>query len=217
MISDRFLLNKMTKLFPGRTERVYTAWILFVSISLLLALLMLSEIEEALLGIFTSYHWAFVFLIPAIARVILVLKYQKASAEQIGESERNTSEHRGMFLTLAGFSFSALFALVLAATSSSANTQLIGTSILLMLLSFLMFYGAFTVEGFKYYRWQVDLVDVMSDIGRLALLLSVLAAIYGAPIESYIKVTCLLFFLFFWLISFFLHFKARHSYLSAFQ
>ncbi len=178
---------------------------------------MFSRIEEILLGLFESHYWVLVFLMPAIARIVLVVKYQNASFEQIGEPERNTSEHRGMFLTLAGFSFSALFALVLAATSSSANIQLIGNSILLMLLSFIMFYGAFTIEGFKYYRWQVDLVDVMSDIGRLALLLSVLTAIYGTSVESYIKLTCLIFFLLFWAASFFLHLKARHSYLSSFQ
>jgi hypothetical protein len=176
---------------------------------------MFDKVGEAMIGIFESYHWAFVFLIPVISRIILIAKYSTASLQQIDEEERNTSEHRGMFLTLSGFSFSALFALVLASTSPSANVLLIGTSILLMLLSFIMFYGAFAVEGFKYYRWQVDLVDTMSDTGKMALLLSVLTAIYGTPIESYIKLTCLLFFSLFWMAIFFLHIKARHSYLSS--
>lgn len=206
----------MTEIFPGERERIYTRWILLISILSLVVALMFNRIEGAMLVIFESYHWVFVFLIPVITRIILVFKYQNASFQQIDESERNTSEHRGMFLTLAGFSFSALFALVLAVTPSSANVQLIGTSILLMLLSFIMFYGAFTVEGFKYYRWQVDLVDTMSDTGRLALLLSVLSATYGTPVEAYVKLICLLFFSLFWLVSFFLHVKARHSYLSAF-
>ncbi len=178
---------------------------------------MFNKLEIALLELFQSYHWAYIFLVPILARVIMVIKYHNASFIQIDELERNTNEHRGMFLTFSGFSFSALFALVLATTSSSANVQLLGTSILLMLLSFVMFYGAFTFEGFKYYRWQVDVIDIMSDIGKSALLLSLLTAIYSTSIESNIKLTCLLFFFLFWLASFIMHIKARYSYLSSFK
>ena len=196
---------------------MYTLWILTICISSLVLTLMFNKIAIVLLELFQSYHWAFIFFAPVFARIILVTKYHKASAIQIDEPERNTSEHRGMFLTFSGFSFSALFALVLATTTSSANVQLLGTSILLMLLSFIMFYGSFTFEGFKYYRWQVDLIDVMSDIGKLALLLSLLTAIYSTTIEPNIKLTCLLFFFLFWLVSFIMHTKARHSYLSSFN
>jgi len=207
----------MTNIFPGKREKNYTIWILTVSISSLALALMFNKVDIALLDLFQSLHWAYIFFVPILSRVIMIIKYHKATFIQIDESERNTSEHRGMFITLSGFSFSALFALVLATTASSANVQLLGTSILLMLISFLMFYGSFTFEGFKYYRWQVDVIDIMSDVGKLALLLSLLAAIYSTSIESAIKLTCLLFFFLFWLASFLLHIKARYSYLSSFE
>ena len=178
---------------------------------------MLNKLEIALLELFLSFHWTYIFLIPILSRTILIFKFHKASFIQIDETERNTTEHRGMFLTLSGFSFSALFALVLATTSSVANVSMLSISILLMLISFLMFYGSFTFEGFKYYRWQVDAIDIMSDIGKAALLLSILAAIYSTSIEASIKLICLLFFILFWLAGFFMHIKARYSYLSSFE
>jgi len=206
----------MIDIFPGRREQTYTIWILIVSFSILVLTLMFNKLETELLDLFQSFHWVFIFLVPILIRVMMVIKYQKATFVQIEEAERNTTEHRGLFLTLSGFSFSALFALVLATTSSTANVQLLGTSILLMLVSFIMFYGFFTFEGFKYHRWQVDVIDTMSDIGKIALLLSLLAAIYSTSIDKTVKLTCLLFFFLFWLFSFLIHIKARYSYLSSF-
>ena len=207
----------MREIFPGRREKIYTTWIISISISTLVLVLMLDRIEMVMLQLFQSNYWVNVFFIPILPRIIMVAKYKKASFIQIDEEERNTTEHRGMFLTFAGFSFSALFALVLATAASAANVQLLGLSILLMLLSFIMFYGAFSFEGFKYYRWQVDVIDVMTDVGKLALLLSLLAAIYSTNIQPSIKLMCLLFFTLFWLASFYMHIRARHSYLSSFN
>ncbi len=204
-------------MFPGEREKIYTTIILKVSLSLLLVSIMLTQLERELLDLFESFHWAFIFLVPVTLRLVIIFKYHDATFVQIDEEERNTTEHRGMFLTLAGFSFSALFALVLATTSSESNVQLLGASILLMLISFLMFYGSFSFEAFKYYRWQVDVVDAMSDTGKLALLLSLLSAIYSTEIDPAIKLTCLLFFFLFWLTIFSMNIKARNSYLSAFK
>jgi len=207
----------MTEIFPGRRERIFTTWIFTISFSTLAVVLMYTEFKDVLLNLFNSSYWVLAFTLPFLPRIFIIFKFYEAVNVQITEDERNTDEHRGLFLTLSGFSFSALFALVLATTSSSANTELLGLSIILMLVSFLMFYGAFTFEGFKYYRWQVDAIEIMTDSGKMSLLFSLLAAIYGTQIDSNIKLTCLLFFSIFWLVSFFMQFTARHSYLSSFK
>lgn len=204
-------------MFPGKRERIYTIWILTVCFSSLILAIIFIKFEADLLNLFESTYWGWVFVIPFFSRIFMIFKFPEAERVQISESERNIDEHRGLYITLSGFSFSALFALVLATTSSTANIELLGLSILLMLVSFIMFYGAFTFEGFKYYRWQVDIIEAISDTGKISLLLSLLVAIFSTKIDSNIKLISLVFFTIFWLASFLKQFTARYSYLNSFE
>jgi len=192
-------------------------WILSSSFTLLVILLMVDHLDNEVFKFFSIHYWILLFLLPVFCHAFLILRFLHPAKDLLSEEERNTTEHRGMYLTLSGFSFSAFFALVIAASASPSSSEILGASIVLMLLSFMMFYGAFSYEGFKFYRWQVEMVSAMSETGKMSLLASILLAIFSANLASYINIFSLLSFIVFWSTNFGIQLSLRYRYLSAFQ
>lgn len=204
------------KIFPGKKEERYTVWILSVTIAALLLSIMLSEFHSGIIFILTKHYWCLLPLLPFVFRVPLIFVFPLPSREQMSEAERDVDSHRGMYITLAGFSFSAFFALIIAATTSKVDVDIIGISAAYMLLSFLLFYSAFSIEAYKFYRWQVELVNSISEAGKISLLISVMIAMLSSSINIYIQHLTLISFIVFWSVNFFIHLSLRYKYLSAF-
>ncbi len=208
------LCLEMNRVFPSPLEKKYTVVAVCVPAATLVVLLFWqTDLSDAIFAFLHVNYWLGVFLIPIIARLSLIFLFISPSKQILPEEERNIDEHRGMSLTLAGFSFSAFFALVIAASSKSGSV--VDASIALMLISFLAFYSAFSYEGYKFYRWQVDFISAISEIGKMSLFLSILLSVIATDIVSWIQTFVILAFIVSWSFNFGVQLSLRYRYLRA--
>ncbi|MDP8217680.1 MAG: hypothetical protein P9M03_03025 [Candidatus Theseobacter exili] len=91
------------------------------------------------------------------------------------EKENQRSEHRNFASLFAGFSFSALLAIVVFQDTAK---QSFPTTTYYLFISFIFYYCALNVQSYKGPRWQDQLGNVFMDTGSLSLILSIVSCMY---------------------------------------
>ena len=119
-----------------------------------------------------SFFWYAAPAIPIITRGVVSLKFRRYMAEIMPEEENDRDTHTTYILALAGFSFSALLALVV--VDSQVKKQMdLNVPIFYLLASFLCYYFALNLQGYKFRRWHDQIGDALIDSAGLSLMLSV--------------------------------------------
>lgn len=108
--------------------------------------------------------------IPFFTRSVLFFRYKPLMLIKLDTTEQDRTAHRSHIQFLAGFSFSALIAIVILDTTLDNNFQL---SIYYLFISFLGYMAALNIQGYKIFRWQDHLVTALVDSASLCLILSV--------------------------------------------
>lgn len=116
-----------------------------------------------------------------LTRGVLCLWFRSDMSEVLTEDEQDREAHRTHILALAGFSFSALLALVILEATMRAQLQL---AIYYLLVSFLCFLSALNIQGYKARRWQDQLGTALVDAATLSLVLSVVNVLYVQRLGS---------------------------------
>ncbi len=129
--------------------------------------------------------WLGVLVLPFLTRLLafgLCCRGELGAA--MGEEENDRDTHRTILLALAALSFTGIFALSVADTALRQGLLL---PILFLTSSFLCYFFALNLQGWKYARWHDVLIgDSFYEAGSLALLLSLVALIWQTnPWESY--------------------------------
>jgi hypothetical protein len=121
----------------------------------------------------------FIPLLPLLSCAILMAMFpQQMAAIVRPEFEADRGRKRAMILILAGFSYSGLLGLALLST---ATTVALNLPIYFLLVSFLSFYLAQSLQRHAHRRWHDHLCEGLIDSGSLSLILSVLSVILFAP------------------------------------
>jgi hypothetical protein len=92
--------------------------------------------------------------------------------EVLSEGEQAREAHRSHILALAAFSFTGLVALVVL---DSALSKRFHVAIYCLLVSFLSFLFALSLQGYKSTRWQDQLGTALMDVATFSLVLSVIS------------------------------------------
>ncbi len=116
-------------------------------------------------------------LVAPVARMAMMLLFALTPNEILGDAEQDRGGNRAIILPLAGFSFSALLALVVL---DSARVQGLRLPIGLLLASFLAFYTSLNLQSYKVRRWQDQLATGLKESGSGWLLMSVVAVVNTA-------------------------------------
>jgi hypothetical protein len=132
--------------------------------------------------------------------------------ERLSEEELDRDSHREYIAAMAGFSFTALIALILLDASFTASFRL---PIYYLLLSFLAYLFALNLQGYKATRWQDEAGTAAMDVGSLCLILSIVVLlvtqIHDGRFSSLLSVLAIGI----WLLHHILHISFEHRYLSA--
>lgn len=119
-------------------------------------------------------------LLPLLVRAILTRRFHQSMVEYLPEEAQEREQHRSLILTLAGFSFTGLLALVVL---DSALAQRFRLPIFYLLTSFLSYMWALNLQGYKARRWHGSLAVGLVEVGSLSLLLSVIALLWAPTFE----------------------------------
>jgi hypothetical protein len=121
------------------------------------------------------------FFVPALAVVArgwMMLKFTMLTMQPMSTAELDRAGSRAIILPMAGFSFSALLALVVLETTRVASLR---TPVQLLLASFLAFYSSLNLQSYKIRRWEDQLASGLKETGSGWLLLSVVAVVNSSP------------------------------------
>src|SRR5688572_18295865 len=120
--------------------------------------------------------WA-LLLVPVAAivlRLILLIKFCLTTDRAPTEDELDRKGNREIILPLAGFSFTALLALVVLDANRVAGLR---WPILFLLLSFLGFYASLNLQAYKARRWHDQVATGLKEAAAGWLILSVVAIV----------------------------------------
>ncbi|MDH4270929.1 MAG: hypothetical protein OEW18_03020 [Candidatus Aminicenantes bacterium] len=109
---------------------------------------------------------------PIVTRGILYQKFQKETKDVLTKKKQDKESHRTYIMTLAGFSFSGLLAMVVLDTTLRQDFRF---SIYYLFMSFLGYVFALNLQGYKATRWQDQLATASMDMASLCLILSILS------------------------------------------
>lgn len=117
--------------------------------------------------------YALVFL-PLATRLLLIFRFRHLMCEVLSEEEQDRETHRTVISALAGFTFSALLALVFL---ESARERGLTFSIFTLFISFLGYLEALNIQGYKGTRWHDEIGNAFMETGSFGLVLSMVGVL----------------------------------------
>ena len=138
-------------------------------------------------------------VIPALLRLHLFIVFPSSMAQDLNEEERDSASGRIITLTLAGFSFSALFALLVTVLTFEKSHANILIAIYFVLISVFSFVSSFSIEAYKHTRWQQHLSLLLDDVGKLSLLCAFISLMWVSTLERWLVYSACTIFLLAWL------------------
>ncbi len=101
--------------------------------------------------------------------------------EIMPEEENDRESHRSLILALAGFSFSGLLAFIVLDGTLRQDFHL---TVFFLLLSFLSYFLALNLQGYKSRRWHDQLGNALMDSASLSLILAIISVFLAFQINS---------------------------------
>jgi low temperature requirement protein LtrA len=157
---------------------------------------------------FIFYSIAF---FPIITRGILYLNFPNEMKDTLSKEELDKESHRTHILTLAGFSFSGLLAIVVL---DVALRQDFHFSIYYLLMSFLGYLVALNLQSYKAKRWEDQIATAFMDIASLCLILSVLSILISQKFSPGFAYPLSILAISIWLIDHWLRLRFQWKYLK---
>jgi hypothetical protein len=151
-------------------------------------------------------------ILPLLSRLMLVLRHRVQMKKYLSEKELDRDSHREYIAAMAGFSFTALIALILLDASFKDSFRL---PIYYLVLSFLAYVFALDLQGYKAKRWQDEVGTAAMDVGSLCLMLSIVVLLVTQVNDSLFSCPLSVLAIGIWLLHHILHISFEHQYLSA--
>jgi hypothetical protein len=118
-----------------------------------------------------NWVWYLSPFLPTVTRGFMSQWFRSLMFEELEESEKDRDTHRSVIIPMAGFSFTALLALVVAEAGLQLEFQL---SIYFLFLSFLGYFVSLNLQSYKSCRWH-DLVSItLIETASFSLILAII-------------------------------------------
>lgn len=147
--------------------------------------------------------------IPLITRLLLCLKFKKFMREILSEEEKARGEHRSLILSMAGFSFSGVLALVVIDNAIRLDFHF---AIYYLMLSFIFYFIALNLQGYKNFRWQDQAGTALMDVASLSLILAIISIMMKSYNKLYMGLAIFAFSV--WLIDHGIRLRLIYKYLE---
>lgn len=129
----------------------------------------------------------------------------------LSEEENDRTEIRAYLLSLGGFIFTALIALILLEPKLQNDIQF---SIYYIFLSFLLNYFALSLQGYKSKRWHDILSDALLETSSLCLILTVVSLLFVTKLNQFFIYAMTIIALVIWLLDFIIRLNIQIDYLN---
>jgi hypothetical protein len=121
-------------------------------------------------------------LLPLISRFMVGLYWDWLMPISLPEDAQERDMQRGVILGLAGFAFTAAAALAVLDAATRPSLQL---SIWYVLVSFVSYLSALSIQSYKHRIWQDQLATALIEAGSLSLMLALVSLLVAAKLEGW--------------------------------
>lgn len=149
--------------------------------------------------------------LPLLSRVIVIIRFKAFMRDALSEEANDRSNHRTLIVALAGFSFTGLLGLVALPGALSERAL----PIWYILVSFLSYFSALNLQGYKAYRWHDQIGDALYDMASLCLIASVITYILKSELPLAFRIIATALAVIVWVIDFSIRIRSNVSYLFA--
>jgi hypothetical protein len=118
---------------------------------------------------------------PVVSRFLVGLYWDWLMPVALPEEAQERDMQRGVILGLAGFAFTAAAALAILDAATRPSLQL---SIWYVLVSFVSYLSALSIQSYKYRIWQDQLATALIEAGSLSLMLTLVTLLFAAKLEE---------------------------------
>lgn len=125
--------------------------------------------------------------IPLFVRICLIINYNEIMKEKLSEEEKATDSEQMLSLTMCGFAISALFLILVTNPTFKDNGVNADLSLLFIMISAGAFLVSNSIESYKNDRYIQNLSYGFDDMGRFALLASLIALIWESKVDLGLK------------------------------
>ena len=160
---------------------------------------------------YTEVIWYSAPIIPLFSRAILCIFHRRQMGEILSEDEHDREAHRSHILALAGFSFTGLLAL---AVLEATLRQDFHFGVFYLLVSFLCYFFALNLQGYKSKRWHDQFATALIDSASLSLILSVVSILHVQAFKSNFAIGLTIFAFFVWVTDHATRLRIQWTYLN---
>ncbi|MHA1874877.1 MAG: hypothetical protein ACTSUC_00355, partial [Promethearchaeota archaeon] len=118
--------------------------------------------------------------LPIMVRIIFAIIIRKNLNDFLPEKENDRTDIRSYTLSLAGFTFAALIALVFIETKNQRDCQV---PIYFVFISFIFYLFALNIQGYKSRRWHDLLSDTLLETASLCLIVTVISLLFITSLD----------------------------------
>lgn len=150
-------------------------------------------------------------IFPLIIRFLFISVMKGNLKEILKEEENDRAEIRSYILALGGFSFTALVGFIVLEPAIKQNIQF---SIYYVFISFISYFFALNLQGYKSKRWHDIISDALIETASLCLILTVISLLFVSNLNEMFTYIISILAIFIWLIDFIIRLNIQINYLN---
>ena len=155
--------------------------------------------------------WLYFLAIPILTRLIIINFFSLQMSDRLKEGELDRDGNRDHIKTFAGFSFTGLLGLIIVTSQLEQDFTI---SIILLFVSFLSFLTSLNIHGYKSIRFWYHIVTMITEIGTLALTLSLLSLMWQVDFNPSVRYPIAFFAIFLWIVDHIIRIYLYSNYLK---
>jgi len=184
-----------------------------VSYLVLLGIVLCEIAPDALEAMIRSFAIFLVPLVPLLRVAGFAVQFPSEMREALSREESDQEGSRVLKLTFAGFSLAAYFVLVIEAVKPEARVDF-SLPVYFTFVSFAAFMSAYLIDSHRFVRWQAELSQDFTEIGRVALLASAIAILWETKLSVPLRNTILAIGAVGWIVNFVIDWHLHWCYLA---
>src|SRR5215216_782956 len=124
--------------------------------------------------------------LPIVIRLLICWRFWPLMMDIPSEEAQEREQQRAVILSLAGFSFTGIVALVILDATILPRLHF---AVWFLLISFLAYTWSFNAQGYKSKRWQNEIAIGLLESGGLSLILAIVSILAASNFDSAFKLT----------------------------
>ena len=118
--------------------------------------------------------------LPIVIRTFICGRFWSVMKDVLSEEAQERDQQRAVILSLAGFAFTGIVALVILDATILPRLHF---AVWFLLISFLTYTFSFNAQGYKSKRWQGEIAIGMLEAGGFSLVLAIVSILFASNFD----------------------------------